>query len=291
MIHGDGHWILFGNGERPHESEGAIQALGISYTAGELARRDRANLSAAAGTASPYATLPEKVTPESAEGKQLQSVIAGMGRARTGAVVPHGTVMGTVQINTDTSYFKDGQANELELIAMAILGQSGTMVAGGGGVYTAPVFQGVLEALVDSDIEVTERGFNEGVAEPLTAINYPAIPRSEVPRLAGERPDEATRAKALAEIVKAQREAGLAPTQADVDALAARLRTATIPISTVVKRPEIFAYHIDSGIVARDEARAALELPPLPDGVGSLKHLAEVITAEEEAAAAGGANA
>ncbi|MEK9646174.1 MAG: hypothetical protein VW547_11585, partial [Alphaproteobacteria bacterium] len=38
---------------------------------------------------------------------------------------------------------------------------------------------------------------------------------------------------------------------------------------------EIFAYHLDNKLIAPDEVRARLGLPPLPNGAGSVERLAE----------------
>jgi len=51
----------------------------------------------------------------------------------------------------------------------------------------------------------------------------------------------------------------------------------------------IYAYHIEQNIVARDEARAKMNLPPLPGGAGSVETLAANLQAAAEAAKQGGA--
>ena len=237
MVHGDAHWFCIGMGERPHEV-GAVASLGLSYVAGELSRRDRAGLSEAAGRAAPVAQLKEGVAVDSEIGLSMQDVIAEMGRGRKGIVVPHGTNVSPFQIVSDTSFFREALADEIALVSFALLGQAGTMAPGaGGGVYMAPAFGAVAESVIEKQHEVIERGFTEGLCVPLTAINYPAIAREDAPRLVGVRPTSAAEAKSegelalqLAAAVKAQRDAGLEPTQEDVDALAERMRTRTIKL-------------------------------------------------------------
>lgn len=237
MIHGDGHWVLIGNGERPHEL-GAILALGLSYVGGEIQRRDRANLSEAAGRAVPVATLPEQVGVKDEAGQAVQDAIIQLGRPRRGIVVPHGTTVEPFQIASDTSFFTEALKDELQLVAFALLGQSGTMAQGSGGVYTAPVFEGVLESLIDGDHEATVRGWLEGISRPYVAVNDYAI---DPPGLIGERPQDVVakaksageRATLLGTTVKAWRDAGLDPTQDDVDQLAASLGTQTVKIGAM----------------------------------------------------------
>jgi hypothetical protein len=226
MQHGDGKWAMIGNGERPHEL-GAIVALGLTYVAGELERRDRANLSEGAGRAAPVATLPEGLPIDSEVGKAVTNVVANIGRGRNGAVLPGGTTLEPFSISSDTSFFKEALQDELVMVAFALLGQSGTLTSGGGGVYTAPVFQGVAESLVDADIEGTIRGFTTGVAKPLTEINYPGV---ETPLLVASNPDRFSRAEGVGkrtqqfhEIVAKEKANGFDVTQDRVDSLASDL--------------------------------------------------------------------
>ena len=237
MVHGDGHWTLIGSGQRPHEM-GAILALGLSYVAGELSRRDRAGLSEAAGRASPVAELPKDITPESDKGKDTAQVVSGLGRARKGALLPYGVKLSKFEVVSDTKFFEGALKDELGLVALSLLGQAGTLAPGSGGVYTPPVFEGVAESLVDDDVRETEQGYTEGLARTLTAINYADVDADSV-RLLGARPnrDDDARLKARGErslalgtIVKAWRDAGLEPTQENVDKLAGDLGLPSIPI-------------------------------------------------------------
>jgi hypothetical protein len=263
MNFGDGKWILVADGERWHEF-GAVLAVGELFVSGKLSERDEAGLSEAAGRASPVGVLPEDVAVDGEDGigKAMGKTIAGLGRARTGALIPHGADVKPFQITSDTQFFDRYSMRQLVKIALAILGQTGTTVQGAGGVYTAPVFADVADALVDKDHEATVRAWNTGIARPFSEINGIV---SDV-HLVGERyADPVKKAKAdadlaeskartlkanadalaaaalkLAEVVKAWRGAGLAPTEVDIADLAADLGTralALVPAASAAPGP------------------------------------------------------
>jgi hypothetical protein len=235
MTPGDGHWIFLAHGERWHEF-GAILALGELFVAGKLAERDEAGLSEAAGRASPVAELPEGFKIEDEIGKSVQKMVAGLGRARTGAVIPHGTKLDGFEISSDTSFFDRYGGRQLLKVALAILGQSTSLSPGANGVYQPIASWSVADALNDKDHEATTRGWDEGLVRPYLDLN--AI-TSDV-HLVGERyadagakaTAEGARATLLASTVKAQRDAGLAPTQTDVNDLARRLSTPTLLLAS-----------------------------------------------------------
>lgn len=241
IVPGDGHWIVLGHGERWHEM-GAIVALGLTFVGGELARRDEAGLSEAAGRSAPVAELPDKVKVNDEQGRAVQAAMIDLGRARKGIVVPNGTKITPFSIASDTDFFEKNLQGMLQHVSFAILGQSGTMVQGAGGVYLSPTFAGTLRALNDGDIEATLRGWDRGVAKPYCEING----INAVTHLAAITPKDpdasatetAKRAQALGATVKAWLDAGLEPTQGDVDALAKELGTATVKLGKRKEPPK-----------------------------------------------------
>ena len=254
---GDGHWTYIAHGERWHEF-GAILAVGGLFPSAVLSERDEAGLSEAAGRASPHFIAPEGVKLTDEQGKALQKMVAGFGRARTGAVSPHGTKGETVQVVSDTEFFDRYSLRQLTKIGYAILGIP-SPGPGAAAAYTPIIGWSVDEALVDKDHEALERGWNDGIARPFCDVNgldaticlvgerY-ASPVDRAKAEADRAEAEARRAKAeadqrvaaptaLAVWVRACRDAGLAPTQAHVDARAAELGTPTIPLGAAAPPP------------------------------------------------------
>jgi len=78
MVHGDGHWVYLSHGERSHQM-GAVIALGTTFVSGELARRDEAGLSEAAGRAAPYVELQPGVKVDDDIGLAVQAFIEEFG--------------------------------------------------------------------------------------------------------------------------------------------------------------------------------------------------------------------
>jgi hypothetical protein len=262
MTPGDGKWIFVAHGERWHEF-GAILSVGELFVPGKLSERDEAGLSEAAGRASPWAELPEgvpvggpvdKANPQAVAnaeiGRAVQTTIAGLGLARRGAVVPHNTKINGFEITSDTQFFDRYSLRQLIKIGYAILGIPAPG-PGAGSAYTPIVGWSVDEALVDKDHEALVRGW-ERVARPYCEINgidsdvhlvgerYASpLERAKAEADKAEADARAAQARAqaatagaaqLAALVRALRLAGLEPTQAQVDALAAELGTAPIPL-------------------------------------------------------------
>ena len=245
---GDGHWAIFAHGERWHEF-GAVLSVGELFPPSKLSERDEAGLSEAAGRAFVHASLGDGIKIQDENGKAVQKALASAGRARTAMVSPHGTEVDPVQITSDTQFFDRYSMRQLVKIGYAILGIP-SPGPGASSTYTPIVGWSVDEALVDKDHEALVRGWNEGIARPFCDVNG----IDGLVRLSGERyaspvdraVAEATRAEAeartakatveklsvralaLAVQVRAWRDAGLAPTQADVDARADELGTPTI---------------------------------------------------------------
>lgn len=250
---GDGHWAVVAHGERWHEF-GAILSVGEIFVPSKLSERDEAGLSEAAGRASPWVELPEGVKSDDEIGKSVITMTAGLGRARTAGVVPNGTKGSVLQIQSETEFFDRYSMRQLTKIGYAILGIP-SPGPGTATTYTPIVGWSVDEALVDKDHEAIVRTWNDGIARPFCDVNgidaevclvgerY-ASPvdraKAEAERLEAEarvaraRAQLATAGKAqLAALVLALRRAGLEPTQADVDAIAADLKTTTVPLGAL----------------------------------------------------------
>ncbi len=298
---GDGHWAFIAHGERWHEF-GAILSLGEIFPPSKLAERDEAGLSEAAGRASPWATLPEGVpvggpvdtkdaaaVSKAAIGGAVQKMVAGLGRARTGAVVPFGTKIEGFEITSDTQFFDRYSLRQLMKIGYAIMGIP-SPGPGAESHYTPIVGWSVDEALVDKDHEAIVRAWNDGVARPFCDVNgidakvclvgerY-ASPVDKAKAEADREEADARRAKAEADRKAAPALALAAWTkaavevfeigQADVDEMAAALDTPSRKLNARAAALDLAPTDI-AKVVKVDEARASRNLGPLGDERGKL---------------------
>ena len=238
MVPGDGHWLWLGHGQWSHQ-RGAVVPLGMSFMAGELALRDEANLSSTAGRASLAGTLPEKVQVDDPIGIALQNAIADLGIAATGIVVPFGTELKPVQVSSDTTFFATARAGHRDRVALSLLGQASTLGSSGpDGTYKNLGGFAVSQAIADRDHEATVRGF-QALIHAYEQING----NDAGCHLVGERyadcndaaRNESSRATMLGTTVLSWRQAGLDPTQDDVDSLASKLTTKTIKVGAMPK--------------------------------------------------------
>ena len=286
--HGRGLWTVIGHGKRPH-LDGAVRAVALEYVGGGLAWRDRLSRSAGAGRNVPIAELREGIAVNDEIGKSVQAMVASLGLPNRGGVVPSGTKITPLNLDaSDAGYFSSLESDQLTRIALAILGQSGTLTKDGK-VYTSPLFGDVAEYLVEDDVGAVEIGIRTGLFAPLVALDYPNVSPRDVPKLVGPLPDtgEAERIKLFGErliafhaAIEAEKQNGFIVDQERVNVLADRYGVPPPRLADEVLRgAEIYQYHIAQNVVARDEVRARLALPPLPNGAGSVDRLAEQLSA------------
>lgn len=236
MTPGDGKWIYLSQSERSHEM-GAVLALGTTFVSGELARRDEAGLSEAAGRAAPYVELKAGVQVDDEIGLAVQDFVAEFGLTRQGGVLPEGNKLEGFQIVSDTDFFKNFTAEQMLFVGLVILGQVNTLGQGPAGVYQNLGGLTVAESLIDEDLEATIRGWQQ-LARAYCEINgqdFEDAEGNELITLTGERyadrgakaKAEAERATLLANVVTAQ-VACFDVKQPDVDAMAKKLSTPTM---------------------------------------------------------------
>lgn len=272
MVNGDGHWIFVAHSSRAHEM-GAVIGLGLTFVSGELARRDEAGLSEAAGRSAPYVELEKGVQVNDEIGLAVQDFVEEFGLARTGGVLPSGNKLLSYQIASDTQFFKNYTQEMLTNVLLVIVGQLGTSAAPTG-VYQNLGSLTVAESLVDEDQEATIRAW-QALTRAYCEINGQEIEGDDgedLIQLVGERyADRNAKSKASAE-----RATQLATwvqvavnvfelSQADVDDMAAELSTPTRKLS---------ALNIDSKDAVKsmkvDEVRASRGKPPMGDVRGQL---------------------
>jgi hypothetical protein len=226
---GDGHWTIIGHGENPHLN-GAVRALGLEFMKAGFAERDRNNYSAMHGIPKPLGFMPPDMAVGSPEGEAFAETVQNLSEPGSGGAFMNGSDVKMLEASADTSrVFSDIVASSRSNIACALLGTDGTLNKGTGGVYTAPVYEGVVTWIIRSDVTCTETGINYGLIAPYTALNYGNVP---APKLVIPLPDwdrdartksYADRLKAFHEIVGRERQNGFRVSEERVRQLARSL--------------------------------------------------------------------
>lgn len=228
----DGHWTLVGEGDQPH-LDGAITALDTAFVAGQRGRMSYSKATDAAGRASPYAVLPEKMAVDSDEGRATKKAIVAIGMTQIGAVFPHGVEIDKYEMASGTTpLFVPLSEQESKMVALALLGHAGT-ISQPDGQYTNPQAQAVPEDLARDNVNVFCGAVN-AILRMLAAVNVGAD--AEPPVYVGVLPDSdhdarkkaederrkgrAERTKMLLEVIEAERKLGPVD-QERIDTLAA----------------------------------------------------------------------
>lgn len=296
IVDGDGKWTIVGSGAMPH-LRAAVRAIGLQYLKGGLADRDEAALSEFVGRNTFFGILPEKIVLKSDEGKEIGKTIKDMGRARSGAVYPHGTTVGTTTAASDKIAVFDQMLKRCaSYVAMALLGQDGTVQSGSGGVYQSPIFKGIAFSLLRSDVTTAGAAFTRGVGRPYVLRNYgdeKLLARYEwlLPDL-----DEAERRKAIAEgherflkVVDLWSKTGFEVTQDAVDELAAALGVRAPKLRTTSTAATSFAYDQENGVITINDRRQELGRDPVAWGNQTVPEYRASIAAKQSPPEAGSA--
>lgn len=220
----DDRWTLVADGDRPWLS-GAIRALCPDYVEAMFTKDDRADLSDTHGRPKPIGVLPDGVATEAPEGKAAFETLKIIHESDAGGIFPNGMTVFQLPPSAETAQLmKDILEDDAIGVAITLLGTDGTMSKGTGGVYTAPVFQGVAESRVAADVTVTVRAANR-VIERWRRRNYASAktPRAVI-RMPNTNRDAAAAALAkrlldLHMIMKVARENGCPLTQEQIAAL------------------------------------------------------------------------
>jgi hypothetical protein len=243
----DGHWTVLGEGNVPH-LDGAICALDVSFTKGQLARRAEANLSDAIGRASVVGELPPDVNINSPEGKDMLAMLRDLGsKIRVGIHMSKARVY-PFEIATQTGeLFPQLLEGDARHVAWALLGVDATL-GRGENVYNDPTLQSVPQHLKRRDVGTVERGASNLFAA-ISALNQGE--RAQPPRLVGHLPDAEQDARR--ESVQKRRAADDAHLRAEVDRLAT--------FSATLAAARAAGFTVDQQYV---EELAAIIIPMLP---------------------------
>lgn len=304
----DAHFTLVCDTLEPHLNDSAIVAIGEEVLSGRLIQQLRNKWFFCFGNPKLVALMAEKVATNSDAGRAtfaaLQTIVGPDG---VGAL-PYGSDVKMIGLDSKASNsFGAGLASVVMHIAMVLVGSTGTGIdageQGGSEVYQAAKGGkwGVRHDLVARPLAAIVRGLNGGHLAPYCEGNHGADiakakragtwvdPTLDIPL---PKPDheqsiaaKAARFKAALEIVAAAYDDDIAVTDDWLAKLCAPECLDIDPPLTLgtVSGPRILAWHVSEKIVAPDQVLAALKLPPLPDGAGSPKRLAQERLAGKDA--------
>lgn len=281
----DGKFTLVADSDEPHFL-GAIVPLGEEALDGKSTQRGRAGYIDKYTDPKWIGTMPPDVPTMGDEGDAFFNVIGEVINPGGRGVIPHGAAVDIKGLGADAStVLKDSLESNIMMVAMVMLGSSGTMQAGNDGVYQSPTFKEVSRNVVDRDVKTIVRSVNGGHIAPSMENSFGADiatakgwvdPVLDIP-LPDPEADKriesyGKRVAALIAQVVAERAAGFRPTQERVEQLAKGYDVEPPTLDTI---PPIPQWMIETKLAAPDEPREQVGLPPLPLGAGSLDRLAQ----------------
>ncbi len=306
----DGKFTLVADEEEPWLSS-PILALGEETFGGKLSAENRYSFLDFFGKPKLWATPPQALATHGTDGGDAFtiSVLDHLYGPDGRAVLPFGSKVEAVSISGEgAKAFQDAQLDAIIRIFMVLTGSAGTVGSGsatGAGPYQAAKggAWAVRSDLYTRDTLKIVRALNQGHVLPYCQQNYEEgiararkvgawrYPVLSIPIPAPDEDEriaaEVTRQKAYTDQIVADRAAGGLVDQERADRLAERFKA--LPMTLVDPKPkgaELYAWHIENGLVAPDEARDRLGLPPLPNDAGSLDTLAADRLAVSQAEAA-----
>ncbi|SRR6266404_4125533 len=286
----DGKFTMIGKTDEPH-FQAAIRALMMPTLDGVQTQQARAQWIDRFSDPKFIATAPEGTAVRSPEGLALFQALQTIYGPEGKGVMPFGSTFQAVGLDSKASTpYKDALESDNAYISAVLTGTD--IGQGSGGVYKSPMFWGILRATVGDDIAAIVRGVNQGHVYPFVRMNYAAGVERDTARgtwtdpvLSIPLPDPeadariasyTARRKALTDQILADRLAGAVVGQEQVDELAERLDVDSLVLAEAKPQTgEIQQFHIEQKVVAPDEVRERLALPPLPNGAGSLEQLAK----------------
>jgi len=267
--------------------EGAIVALGEEAFDGMATKRARASWIDRYGNPKLIGKMPANVGVNTPEGIALFNALGTIRGPDGFGVLPNGASLEWTALAASQSTALDtALASNVMMVAIALLGQDGTMSKGGGGVYTSPTYEGIARTLVDRDLKTQVRTINVGHVKTWLDFNYRetirATPDWVEPVLDIPLPDPtadermkslAERTARRAELIASEKNVGFNVTQTRVDQLSRELGLETITLaeasSVPVARLDLAPTDI-AKVVKVDEARRSRELGPIGDERGQL---------------------
>lgn len=305
----DGKFTLVADTLYPHLTDAAIVSISEEVLSGRLIQQLRASWFFKYGNPKWIGLLPEKVATGSAQGQAYFAALRTIVGPDGVGALPYGSDFKTVGLDSKASdSFGAGLASVVLHIAMVLVGSSGTGInaseGGGNAVYQSQKGGkwGVRYDFILRPLAAIVRALNDGhiyyycignhgndIAAAKRAGTW-VFPTLDIPL---PRPDADARVMAMAarfkvalEIVGAAYEDDIAVTADWLKKLCAPECLDISPPLTLaaLPGPRILAWQAEQKLVAPDEVRASLRLPPMPNGAGSLGRLAEERLAGKDAA-------
>jgi hypothetical protein len=293
----DGKFTLLEDENEGHLT-GAVLALGTEAAAGRLTQDARLKWLDYFASPKFALTLPQHVATAGQAGSAFVEAMENVYHPDGRVTLPFGSKLEAIAISGEgAGQFRDAIIDGIIHIFMVLTGSAGTIGSGGptgGGPYQ-PKDGGVWEVkhhLVTRPTLVMVRGTNQGIIAPYSDGNYGdqieaskragvwKYPVIEVPVPQPDRDERvecmAKRYKALTDQVMAERAAGGVVDQGRVETLASDFEVKPFTLADQEPRgADIPEYLVEQKVVAPDEVRERLGLPPLPGGMGSMERLAK----------------
>ena len=293
----DPRWFIFRDlgGDRPWMM-GALRALAIPYLIVTWADRDWARWSEKHGLPPLGAKVPQGERFARATAAFLED-LQELATEPT-ILLPQGADgqvfdLDWKELKNWQSYqgFRDLAERQNPRIAIVLVGQNLSTEVQGGSFAAAQAHMVVRQDILAARALLLTTGVYEAAALPAHRLNVTEVePERTAPRPVWDAtPPEDEKARAdsmlvLGQGIKALQDAGV---NVDVNAEAARFGVALTPGQRDLSG-QVFAWHVTTGVVTPDEARARLGLGPLPDGAGSKPTPTDVPRMEPDASAGAG---
>ncbi len=254
ITHGDGRWIVFQEGEYEPFKNGALLAAAMIWAARGFALRDWTKGSVSHGSSKIVGALPAGVPLQDADGNPTPEALALValmrdmmsGDSPVGLKPAGSEVAFLANVAAMWQIFPELVEDRTKAAARLFLGTDGILGAAGGapGVDIGALF-GVATTKVQGDVDAIERGFQSGLIEPWTAINFGdsslapyrkyCMPDADANALQKSLAD---RTAAFSAALKGRKDAGIELTQEDVDGLATDFNVRSFKIGAVVSQSD-----------------------------------------------------
>jgi len=267
---GDGKWVLLTDGERGY-MRGLVRSLAVPWMVRTFAWRDWARHSERHGMPIILAKIPEAAF---ADGKE--EFVEEIKHLATETVIP------LPQFNEGGGYDLDmleAKANDWEgferLItacnvsyAVRILGQNLTTEVQGGSYAATAAHERILGDLLQSDVEKLSTSLHHQVTRPFVEVNSGSADLAPWPKWDAAPPeDQAKRAQVLAALIPAIDNAERLGQAIDTEALFEQFGIPFVPVEDRENVPgKIYKYHLDYGIVSKNEVRSRVGEKSVPGG-------------------------
>lgn len=166
------HFTLVSDIPEPHLHSPILSLMEEAFS-GRQTEQFRNAWIRAFGSPKLVGTLPPKTSTNGEQGQEFyNAVLTILGPGGFG-ILPYEGKMDTIGLKGEASgSFKEALDDVIGIIGMILVGSSGLLDKGSGGVYTSPVYEGVAMRLISRDIAARDRAINGGHVMPFLRGNY-----------------------------------------------------------------------------------------------------------------------